>query len=105
MHVSVTTFNLKDMTHEEFLAACEQFCPAYQQVPGLITKIWISDRERNTYGGMYTWKDKASMDSYLDSELWAQVKAFPHFANIASPDFEVIEEMTRRTTNLIEVTS
>ncbi len=103
MHAAVVTLNLKGMAHEEFAKVCGQFCPAFEQIPGLVTKVWISDPKKNTYGGLYTFRDRAAFEAYQKSDLWRQVQAFPNFANITVQNFDVLDEWTRRTTNLIAV--
>ena len=46
-----------------------------------------------TYGGVYLFRDSESM-SYLASELFATVAAFPHFTDIVARDFGVYEDLT-----------
>jgi hypothetical protein len=103
MHVKIITFNLVDMTQEGYAAACEQFAPAFEALPGLLAKIWIEDPDSNTYGGVYLFADRASAAAYASSELFATVEAFPHFANITVRDFGVDETTTRRTQQGVQV--
>ena len=105
MHIQIVTLNLKDMTHEQWVqAGMETFAPAFAQVDGLLTKVWISDPAANTYGGVYTWRDKAAMEQFLQSELFETVANHPNLENIASQDFEVLEGPTRVTRGLVEAT-
>ncbi len=91
MHVLIVNFNLKDMSHEEFLAVCDELAPAFAAVPGLIAKVWLSSPETNTYGGVYRWVDRAAYEAFTASELFAAVASNPHFANITAKDFDVLE--------------
>ena len=49
------------------------------------------------YGGVYLFGDRASMEGYPASELFATVAASPAFADISSRDFPVHEDLTRIT--------
>ena len=97
MHIQIVTFNLEDLRDADFRAACDGLAPVFAQVPGLLSKVWVADEESNTYGGVYTWEDRAAMETYLRSDLFRAVAANPNFTNIASRDFSVLEGPTRIT--------
>lgn len=97
MHVQIITFHLTDMTEEGYREACGQFAPAFAELPGLIAKIWLADPATNVYGGVYLFRDRAAMDAYVASDLFATVATYPHFTDIASRDFAVYEDLTRLT--------
>ena len=94
MHVQVVNFNLKDMTDPEFRAMANEVAPAFASVPGLLSKIWLADAGKNTYGGVYIWRDAAAMRAYLASDLCKGVTGNPNFANLTSSDFEVLSGPT-----------
>ncbi len=105
MHIQIVTLNLKGLTHEQWVHACDEtFAPAFAAVEGLLSKVWLSDQATNTYGGVYTWRDKAAMEQFVQSELFETVANHPHLENIASQDFEVLEGPTRVTRGLVEAT-
>ena len=58
MHMLVINFNLKDISESDYCTMCEGAAPAFAALPGLLTKVWISDTASNTYGGIYTFKDR-----------------------------------------------
>ena len=59
MHIQIVNFHLKGLSHNDYAKACEEvFGPAFTQVDGLLSKIWLANAETNTYGGIYTWKDR-----------------------------------------------
>jgi hypothetical protein len=92
------------MTEAEFLKACDDvFAPAMVDIPGMISKVWLKNSETNTYGGVYTWRDRQAMEEYMNSEFFKGVASHPNFANITSSDFSVIEGPTRVTRGLVEV--
>jgi hypothetical protein len=97
MHVQIVTFRLEGMDDAGYRAACAEMAPAFAALPGLRAKIWLTDPETGTYGGVYLWDDRAAMEGYAGSELFRTVAATPAFAGIASRDFAVIEELTAAT--------
>ena len=100
MHIQVVTFQLKGLREEDYFAACNQLAPAIAEVPGLIGKTFIANRETNTYGGVHAWRDRASMEAYRSSELWQTIEGQPAFVGLVSQDFEVLEEPSRVTRGL-----
>ena len=92
MHIQIVTFKLKGLAEAEYVRACEeQFAPAFREVPGLISKVWLKNTEANTYGGVYTWRDKAAMDAYIASALFRSVQQHPHLTEVTSRDYGVLE--------------
>lgn len=100
MHIAVVNFHLKDMTHEQFLAACDELAPAFAAVPGLISKVWLSDPASNTYGGVYTWRDRAAFEAFVAGDLAKGVVTHPNFADVTIRDFGVLEAPTAVTRGL-----
>ncbi len=98
MHIQIVHFNLNGMSPAEYAQACEShFAPAFREVPGLLSKIWLSDPNTNTFGGVYAWSDREAMQAYFDSPLFHAVASNPHLANITSRDFAILEGPTRST--------
>ncbi|MCZ7577711.1 MAG: YdhR family protein [Dehalococcoidia bacterium] len=100
MHITVVNFHLKEMTHEQFLAACDELAPAYAAIPGLIQKVWLSDPASTTYGGVYTWTDRAAFAAFAAGDLARAVVTHPNFADVTIREFEVLEAPTRVTRGL-----
>ena len=90
MHIQIINFNLKDMTDAGYRSMAKEVAQAFASVPGLLGKIWIADAAKNTYGGVYLWRDAAAMKAHLASDLGKGVAGNPHFANVTSRDFEVL---------------
>lgn len=91
MHIQIVNFNLKDISDADYRSACDGLAELFARVPGLISKVWLADEQANTYGGVYTWVDRAAMETYLRSDIFSAVAANPNFVNITSRDFDVIE--------------
>jgi hypothetical protein len=94
MHIQIVNFNLKDMTDAGFRSMANEVAPAFASVPGLVSKIWLADAGKNTYGGVYIWQDAAAMRGYLASDLGNTVTGNPNFANLSSRDFEMLSGPT-----------
>ena len=97
MHIQVVSFNLKDMTATEYRNLCDGLAPVFAGMPGLISKVWLANEEANTYGGVYTWVDRAAMESYLRSDVFSAVAANPCLVNIKSTEYGVLEGPSRVT--------
>lgn len=98
MHIQIVTFQLSGITPAEYEQACDaQFAPAFRDVPGLLKKVWLSDPATNTFGGVYTWSDRAAMETYFQSPLFQAVAGHPNLAGITSRDFAILEQPTRAT--------
>ena len=105
MHVLIIDFRLADMTEEGYRAACADLAPAFAGLPGLLAKVWLHDPATETYGGVYLFRDRASMEGYVASDLLAAVAATPNFVEITSRDFAVYEDLTRVTQPGLEILS
>lgn len=97
MHVQVINFHLKGMSDAQFRALCDELAPAFAELPGLIAKLWLADPGSNTYGGVYTWEDRAAMEHFTKTKLFEAVATHPNFAEITSRDFGILEGPTRVT--------
>jgi hypothetical protein len=100
MHVQIVTLNLKDITEAQYLAIAEDLAPTFAAMPGLLNKVWLADAATNTYGGVYVWKDRPAMESYMAGDIVAGLRANPHVANIMSKDYGVLDGPTRVTSRL-----
>lgn len=97
MHSLIVTFELQNMSEAEYYRGCDEDAPAFANVPGLIAKIWLADGADNTYGGIYTFRDRASLDAYLASDLFRSIQDAPEFVNLKVQSFDVLEGPTRLT--------
>ena len=101
MYIQFINFSLKDMSHQEFETLCDQLAPAYAGIPGLLSKVWLSNRETNTYGGVYTFEDKAAWEAYRQSDFFSNVANHPNFTNIIARDFAILVGPTEVTRGLV----
>lgn len=105
MHVQIVTFHLEGLSDADFRRDCDEWAPAFAAVPGMLSKVWLADPAGNTYGGVYTWRDRQAMEDYQASALFQAVKADPRLAGLTSVDFAVLEGPTRVTHGLAAVTA
>lgn len=104
MHIQIVNFRLKDLTEEDYVEFCEQEASAFTELPGLISKVWLANRETNTYGGVYVWQDRQAMENYTKSELFNSVATDLNLVDVTSEDFAVLEGPTRVTRGLAGAT-
>ena len=91
MHIQLVNFQLKDMSEAGYCKLCDDLASTFANVPGLVSKVWLSDPATNTYGGIYSWRDRAAMEAYFKSDLCKGVMSSPNLVNITSRDFSVME--------------
>lgn len=97
MQVLMVTFGLEGLTEAEYYRGCDQDAPAFADIPGMIAKVWIADPLTKTYGGVYTFRDAESLESYVASDLFRAMQETPEFVRIATKKFAVLEGPTRVT--------
>ena len=96
--IQIVNFNLEGIGHNDYHGATVEVAPAFNEVKGLKSKVWLSDEENNVYGGVYTWEDRQSMENYLNSEFYDQVLgSHPNLVNITYKSYDVLEEQTKIT--------
>jgi heme-degrading monooxygenase HmoA len=103
VHIQIINFHLKGIGETEFRAHCDEVAPAFAEVPGLLSKVWLANRATNTYGGVYTWAAREHMEDFAKSDLFKAVATDPHLADITSIEFDVLEDPTSVTRGLAAV--
>jgi len=98
MHAQLITYQLRDISQAEYLKQMvEPDAPVLAKVPGLISKVWLTDEEKNTFGGFYLWENKASMETFMHSDLVKAVVSRPFVKNVSSVDFDVNQKASLTT--------
>ena len=101
MQAQLITYQLKDISQADYLKQMvEPDAPVIAKVPGLISKIWLTDEEKNSFGGFYLWENKAAMEEFMHSDLVRAVVSRPFVQNVASVDFEVNQKASLITRGL-----
>jgi len=102
MHMLVINFGLKGISEAEYCQSCERVAPAFAAFPGLLSKVWLANSATNTYGGIYTFRDRQAMDAYIKSDLFKALTTNPSMVNLSHKDFAVVEAPTRITRGLAQ---
>ena len=98
MHAQIITYQLRDISQPEYLKQMvEPDAPVLANVSGLISKVWLSDVEKNTFGGFYLWQSKEAMETFMHSDLVAAVVSRPFLTNVSSVDYMVNEAASKIT--------
>jgi len=90
MHAQLITYQLSNISQAEYLKQMvEPDAPILAKVKGLISKVWLTDEEKNTFGGFYVWENKTAMEDFMHSDLVKAVVSRPFVKNVSSVDFGV----------------
>lgn len=103
MHALVITFQLKNLSADDYVKSCVEEAPVIAQLPGLIAKVWLASPDANTYGGMYVWRDRQSVEAFMQSDLVRSWATDSSIVGFTSRDYAVLEEPTRVTAGFLEV--
>jgi hypothetical protein len=101
MHAQLITYQLNDISQPDYLKRMvEPDAPILAKVPGLISKTWLTDEAKNSFGGFYLWENKVAMQTFMQSDLVKAVVSRPFVKNVSSVDFEVNEKASMITRGL-----
>ena len=101
MQAQLITYQLQDISQAEYLRQMvEPDAPILAKVKGLISKVWLSDIEKNSFGGFYLWENKKAMEDFMHSDLVKAVVSRPFVTNVSSVDYEVNENASLITRGL-----
>ena len=90
MQAQIITYQLNDISQAEFLKQMvEPDAPIIAKVKGLVSKVWLADIEKNTYGGFYLWENNAAMEDFMNSDFVKAVLSRPFIKNVSSVNYEV----------------
>ena len=101
MHAQLITYQLKDISQAEYQKQMvEPDAPMIAEVKGLISKVWLADEDKNTFGGFYLWENKTVMEDFMHSDLVKAVVSRPYVINVSSADYEVNQKASAITRGL-----
>ena len=96
---------LNNTTADQFRAQCDELAPSLAKTPGLISKVWLADAPANTYGGVYTFRDRSAFRAFAESDFVKALLSNPSMTNVTVRDWTVLEGPTRVTRGLPEAAS
>ncbi len=97
MKIQIVTFQLEGINEEAYNHVCDEMAPAFAAVPGLRAKLWLADRDTNTYGGVYVFSDADAQAAFAGSDLFAAVASNPSLTGVTSRAFDVLPGPTAVT--------
>jgi hypothetical protein len=90
------------VTRPQLEQAFLQGAPTYAKVKGLLWKVWLVNEAQKSGGGIYLFKDDASLEAYLKGELIAAAKKNPALSDFEVKVFDVVPEPTKITRGPID---
>ncbi len=72
-----------------------EVAPEIAAVPGLLSKVWINDGD--LFGGVYTFRDQASLDAYAAGPIVASIVGNSAFSEFRLEQYDVLEEFSSIT--------
>jgi hypothetical protein len=101
MQAQIITYQLDDISQADYLKQMvEPDAPILANVNGLISKVWLSDVDKNSFGGFYLWESKEAMNAFMHSDLVKAVVSRPFVKNVSSVDYTVNETASKITRGL-----
>jgi hypothetical protein len=95
--IQIVQFRLAGISATQYLEHAELVAPRFKELAGLASKVWLANAETNTYGGLYTWHDRAALEHYRATDLYAQLISNPHLVELSDRDFAILPQPTRVT--------
>lgn len=71
--------------------------PAFAEVLGLMSKVWLADKKNNVYGDVYKFENSSAADAYIASALFANMSSNPALKEISVKRFGVLAAPTAIT--------
>jgi hypothetical protein len=101
MQAQLITYQLNNISQAEYLKQMvEPDAPILANVKGLISKVWLTDEAKNSFGGFYLWENKTAMEDFMHSDLVKAVVSRPYVKNVSSVDYEVNQTASKITRGL-----
>jgi hypothetical protein len=86
-----------NMTPAQVEQAFLQRAQAIANVKGFLWKIYLFNEAEKSAGGIYLFKDDASVQAYLKGEIFAASKSNPIVSDFAAKAFDILPECTKIT--------
>ncbi len=95
---TILQINFKfSVTRAEYEQAVSSLAGDFAALAGLRWKVWIMNEKEREAGGIYMFKDAASVKAFLDGPLAAKVTGHPALSDFSVKQFDVMEDVTKIT--------
>ena len=101
MYVQIVTYNLNEVSEQDYIDIAHQVAPQFNSMPGLLAKVWLENAQSNMFGALYFWEDVESMERFSSSDLFEGT--YGGFANVVSQGYGVYEHLTKATQPMLDV--
>ena len=95
--IQIVQFRLAGISAAEYVGHAELVAPRFRHLPGLASKVWLANADATTFGGLYTWHDRAALEHYRASETYAQLTSNPHLVELSDREFTILSNPTQVT--------
>jgi hypothetical protein len=85
------------MTDAEYAAVACHGAVAIADVPGLIWKLFLSNPEQQTAGGIYLFADRAAATAYVNGPIIGRLRQHPQITEMDVKLFDVLLAPTQIT--------
>ena len=90
--------NLKyKVTRPELEKAFLEIAQPVADIKGLMWKIWIINEAEKSAGGIYLFKDDASVQAFHEGKIVAAIMKHPALSNIEAKVFDILPKHTKIT--------
>ena len=98
MGKKILQLNMKyKVTSAEIAEAFMGLAQPIADAKGLKWKVWLHDEETKSAGGIYLFKDEASVKEFKNSEIVAGIMSNPALSDIDVKVFDVLPEHSKIT--------
>ena len=97
MYIRLVTFKLAGGSADDYERQAEGLAEAFNAWAGLRAKIWLADRDRRTFGGVYLFDAKASADESRSTPLFAALAEGQGVTDLSIEEFDTLPVPTSIT--------
>jgi hypothetical protein len=83
----VVTYGLNGATAAEHADLAEQLAPAFDAVPGLVSRAPLQNQDTGRFGAFYVFATRGDFDRFAATELYA---ATHHGPGLTASDFAIV---------------
>jgi hypothetical protein len=82
---------------KDYATLVAPFADPIAKTPGLDWKVWIFNELNHEAGGVYLFRDEASVNAYVQGDIVANLKKQPTIKDISAKIFDIDEKLSHTT--------